>query len=300
MRVNNAAFNVRHGFLLVSFALVAALATGVASAGKKVTVCHIPPGAPANAQTISIGEAAVSAHLAHGDGLGACPAGCANASACDDGNACTSDTCAANGACAHAPVNCDDGNRCTRDLCDEGAGCLAIPDDGASCDDGNACTGTDACVGGTCRGSAISGCCIADGDCDDAAPCTVDACRDGSCTNVPADCAVTDKCLVGFCDAAGACATTPVSCDDSNVCTDDRCDPVTGCSHVVTSNPPEAKEVSCDDDADNDCDGNIDAADPDCFVCGDGVLQPGEECDDGNTNPFDGCDQCILVDINPG
>jgi len=117
---------------------------------------------------------------------------------------------------------------------------------------------------------------------------------------VPADCGVTDKCLVGFCDAAGACATTPVSCDDANVCTDDRCDPVTGCSHVVTSSPPEAKEVSCADGADNDCDGNIDAADPDCFVCGDGVLQPGEECDDGNTNPFDGCDQCIIVDINPG
>jgi len=127
MRVNRAAFKMRYGFLLLSFALLAALATGVASAGKKVTVCHIPPGAPANAQTISIGEAAVSAHLAHGDGLGACPAGCSNASACDDGNACTSDTCAANGACAHAPVNCDDGNRCTRDLCDEGGAVLRSP-----------------------------------------------------------------------------------------------------------------------------------------------------------------------------
>ena len=33
--------------------------------------------------------------------------------------------------------------------------------------------------------------------------------------------------------------------------------------------------------------------------CGDGVLQAGEQCDDGNDNPFDGCDQCVLVDITP-
>lgn len=26
------------------------------------------------------------------------------------------------------------------------------------------------------------------------------------------------------------------------------------------------------------------------YVCGDGVLEPGEHCDDGNTTPGDGCD----------
>ena len=40
---------------------------------KKVTVCHAPPGNPDNAQTISVAESAVSAHLAHGDTLGECP-----------------------------------------------------------------------------------------------------------------------------------------------------------------------------------------------------------------------------------
>jgi cysteine-rich repeat protein len=39
---------------------------------------------------------------------------------------------------------------------------------------------------------------------------------------------------------------------------------------------------------------------PDEPVCGNGVVEGTEECDDGNTNPFDGCDECILVDINPG
>lgn len=38
----------------------------------KVDVCHIPPGNPDNAHTITISENAVSAHLDHGDRLGAC------------------------------------------------------------------------------------------------------------------------------------------------------------------------------------------------------------------------------------
>lgn len=38
----------------------------------KTAICHIPPGNPANAHTITVGNAAVSAHLAHGDKLGAC------------------------------------------------------------------------------------------------------------------------------------------------------------------------------------------------------------------------------------
>jgi len=33
----------------------------------KATICHIPPGNPANAHTITVGAPAVAAHLAHGD-----------------------------------------------------------------------------------------------------------------------------------------------------------------------------------------------------------------------------------------
>lgn len=39
---------------------------------KKTTVCHIPPGNPANAHTICVGNAAVPAHLDHGDFVGTC------------------------------------------------------------------------------------------------------------------------------------------------------------------------------------------------------------------------------------
>jgi len=49
----------------------------VSKRGKpKVTLCHIPPGDPANAQTIVVGQAAVEAHLAHGDYLGECHQAC--------------------------------------------------------------------------------------------------------------------------------------------------------------------------------------------------------------------------------
>jgi uncharacterized membrane protein YgcG len=41
----------------------------------KVHICHIPPGNPANAHTISVGAPAVQAHLAHGDYVGSCGGG---------------------------------------------------------------------------------------------------------------------------------------------------------------------------------------------------------------------------------
>jgi hypothetical protein len=46
---------------------------GYGYGGGKVTLCHIPPGNPGNAHTITVGASAVPAHLAHGDTLGPCP-----------------------------------------------------------------------------------------------------------------------------------------------------------------------------------------------------------------------------------
>jgi hypothetical protein len=43
-------------------------------ADPKVTICHVPPGNPANSHTIVVGERAVQAHMAHGDTGGSCPA----------------------------------------------------------------------------------------------------------------------------------------------------------------------------------------------------------------------------------
>ena len=249
-------------------------------AEKKVSICHRPPGNPANSHTISVGESATAAHLKHGDQLGECPRGCQlDASLCNDGNACTSDTCLSNGQCAHEAVNCDDGNPCTTDLCVETSGCIYVPASG-SCDDGNACTSGDVCANATCHGNPVPGCCQSAGDCDDHNPCTTDACAGGACQNQAVDCRVTDKCLAGFCDpATGTCATAPVNCSDSNVCTDDFCDSATGCFSQPTTHPPEARETSCADGADNDCDGLVDSADPDC--CADSDRDGTSDCEDG-------------------
>lgn len=40
--------------------------------GKKVTICHVPPGNPSNAHTINVSVNALDAHLDHGDLLGSC------------------------------------------------------------------------------------------------------------------------------------------------------------------------------------------------------------------------------------
>ena len=43
---------------------------------EKVTLCHVSPGSPEDARSIVVSEAAVSAHLAHGDSLGECAPTC--------------------------------------------------------------------------------------------------------------------------------------------------------------------------------------------------------------------------------
>ena len=67
--------------------LLLALNTGVVHAGSKspVTLCHIPPGNPANRHTITVGENAVHSHLNHGDLLGSCLSNCDIL--CNDGDA---------------------------------------------------------------------------------------------------------------------------------------------------------------------------------------------------------------------
>jgi cysteine-rich repeat protein len=50
----------------------------------------------------------------------------------------------------------------------------------------------------------------------------------------------------------------------------------------------------CADGLDNDGDGAVDGADPDCQVCGNGRVDPGEACDDGNTVDGDGCSRLCL------
>ena len=57
------------------FGLLTVLVNGAMSQGeRKVTICHVPPGNPENAHSITIGEPAVAHHLANhpGDSIGEC------------------------------------------------------------------------------------------------------------------------------------------------------------------------------------------------------------------------------------
>lgn len=55
----------------------------------------------------------------------------------------------------------------------------------------------------------------------------------------------------------------------------------------------------CNNGIDDDNDGLTDESDPDCQVCGDGNIDPGEECDDGNNIAGDGCFKCKLENQPP-
>jgi cysteine-rich repeat protein len=55
----------------------------------------------------------------------------------------------------------------------------------------------------------------------------------------------------------------------------------------------------CTDGLDNDGDGLTDREDPDCQICGDGVRDPKEECDDGNRVNGDGCSDTCKIENHP-
>ncbi|PLX21916.1 hypothetical protein C0584_01095 [Candidatus Parcubacteria bacterium] len=68
-------------------------------------------------------------------------------------------------------------------------------------------------------------------------------------------------------------------------------------------NPGNLSETDCTNSLDDDCDGDIDALDSDCTPlpgCGNGVLDPGEDCDDGNTSNGDGCNISCLYTCGDG
>jgi hypothetical protein len=117
---------------------------------------------------------------------------------CDDENVCNGEeSCVANECVDGAPLTCDDGNACTLNSCDPVSGCEYPPD---SCDDADACT-IDSC-------DVVSGCSYAPMDCDDAVDCTIDTCDAVSgCENTPDDafCEDGDPGTNNVCDPEDGC-----------------------------------------------------------------------------------------------
>ena len=96
---------------------------------------------------------------------------------CDDGNACTAESCDPATGCENTPecvldTDCDDSDACTVDTCSADGCCVFTPIDvPRGCDDGNACTaeGCDPATG--CENTPE---CVVDADCDDSDACTAD------------------------------------------------------------------------------------------------------------------------------
>lgn len=293
---------------------------------------------------------------------------CGSSAECDDGRACTLDTCdTTTGACSSTPVagtcllggdcwaggdvhpfdqclrcdvassstewtavSCDDGDACTVDSCDAVTGCAQKAGAPGSC-----CKFASDClaaglVAGACQVvSCKSGSCEVVADetsngkaCDDESACTIDdSCQAGACTGgVPKSCEKPGLggCVTVACEAgSGDCVETPLAkgagCDDGNACTvSDACDAVGGCAGTVKdcgagdvctlatceSGTGACKLLAkeggaCDDgekcttgdscDAEGACTGTWDGGLGGCACVGD------SDCDDGQTCTTDTC-----------
>ncbi len=142
---------------------------------------------------------------------------CVSDDDCDDGDACTADTCDLFGdeVCVFTAIDCDDGNACTADSCVDGV----CENDAISCDDGNDCT-IDSCDSG-------SGCSSTPVNCDDGDACTADSCLGGVCSNDPI-CGAADGCCDPSCDPGSdpdcfVCAERGESCSSNSDCCSGRC-----------------------------------------------------------------------------
>src|SRR5206468_3521916 len=194
----------------------------------------------------------------------------ADGTSCSDGDACNGkETCEQGRCAAGTPLVCNDGNACTTDSCDPASGCKETPvPDGASCSDGRFCHGAETCHAGACTpGPAPS--------CDDGNACTADRCDlqldrcvsaavpDGTSCSDGNVCNGAEVCRVGTCTPG-----TPLSCEDNNPCTADSCGP-NGCIHT-----PVADGTTCSDG--NGCNGDE--------TCRAGACSPGTPlvCNDNN------------------
>jgi len=249
-------------------------------------------------------------------GEGACP------SSCDDGAACTSDVATGTGcqaACQHAPITepangdgcCPEGaNPTNDDDCAPGCG-NGVVDPGETCDTGIAtgpgscptsCDDQLACTTDAPTGSACTAACThtpitqphnGDGCCPPGANSGNDNDCSASCGNGHVD--PGERCDTGIASGAGSCPTAQ-SCNDQMACTRDVIDQDHTCAAQCVHQPvtmPNPSDMCC-------VSGENQTTDPVCEpVCGNRVVERGEQCDDGNDNANDGCAACMTVAIPP-
>ena len=246
---------------------------------------------------------------------------------CEDGSACTVDTCVRPGkTCRHTPVAegapCNDGNACTQgDACHGGA-CVAASStvcyakdqchvagtcdavsgacsdpaapDGVACNDRDLCSQTDTCQGGVCTGENPTQCTAID-ECHLAGECNP---RTGFCSNPPKNpqvCTPVDQCNVaGFCNpATGEC--TPGNKADGVTCNDgDACTQTDACQGGSCAG---ADPVVCDDPGQCQAGGTCDSLTGECS----GTPEPdGTACTSGIAVACSLPDSCLAGECLAG
>ena len=239
--------------------------------------------------------------------------------------------------CCTADLDCEDGVACTTDTCDVGSNACVEGDPVADCcqtddecEDDNPCN-LDRCLGNSCRHSPdiIPGCCNDHDACSDGDPCTVDACDLAAhecLPSVPLDpggglqcCLSADECddgdpaTLNVCDPStnlcvyppdvDFCDSAADLCDDDDACTADSCDLGAGaCVHEPIADCCNVS-ADCADDGDA-CTAEVcDAGSHTCSSppivgccntpadCDDGVLCTADLCADHacHNPPIDGC-----------
>ena len=128
----------------------------------------------------------------------------ANTAACGDGNPCTSADFCKDGACQAGPAtSCDDGDACTSDSCDMAKGCLhAAVSPGTTCAVGQCVAGL--CIGATC-GDGLCGFTESNGSCA------------SDCPALGGACATSDTACQSTC-VASKCATQAAACTADPTC----------------------------------------------------------------------------------
>ncbi|MFT7578853.1 MAG: hypothetical protein ACI9MR_000514 [Myxococcota bacterium] len=187
---------------------------------------------------------------------------------------------------------CDDGVACTADSCEPATGCVfdAMPDGMTCCSENVDCAEV---VHGNCEQvTCVEGICAVapepsreGASCDDGDACTDrEVCRAGACEGVAKSCAVSTQCRVGVCDpGSGLCgeeiAQAGAFCDDQNKCTvTDACDVAGDCV---------GEAVDCSG-LDQTC--ALGACVPETGTCA-LELQVDSMCDDGDSCTAD--DRCV-------
>jgi hypothetical protein len=206
-------------------------------------------------------------------------AACDNEAFCDGEEICDLQT-----GCVDGPdPDCNDGVACTVDTCDEDIDqCLNGINHGL-CNNGQFCDGVEVCTLAGCQDGP-------DPVCNDGVACTVDACNEGSdqCDHVASNA----LCSNGFfCDGAETCnamsgcvAGVPVACGDGVACTTDACNEATDSCDNTPNHAGCNNGLFCDGseicDAQNGC---VDGPNPNCS---DGVVCTLDTCNEGT----DTCD----------